>query len=81
MEIRNIINTLVLNGPVFFFCIAALLGIRFGSEEEGGAGISYKLYMSILLLMGTLLFLRDFESSGLYNKRGPAIGHSFYLYG
>lgn len=69
MEIRNIINTLVLNGPVFFFCIAALLGIRFGSEEEGGAGISYKLYMSILLLMGTLLFLRDFLNRRVFTIR------------
>ena len=40
MEKKNIINTIVLNGPLFFFCTAALLGIRFGGEDEGGAGIS-----------------------------------------
>lgn len=69
MDYKNIINTLVLNGPLFFFCFAALLGIRFGSEEEGGAGISYKLYMSILLLLGSLVFLRDFWNRRVYNIR------------
>lgn len=69
MEIKNIINTWVLNGPLFFFCFAALLGIRFGSEEEGGAGMSYKLYMSTLLLMGTLLFLRDFLNRRVFTLK------------
>ena len=69
MEFKNIINTLVLNGPLFFFCFAALLGIRFGSEEEGGAGISYKLYMSILLLLGVFVFLRDFWNRRVFTLR------------
>ena len=69
MEHKNFINTLVLNGPLFFFCFAALLGIRFGSEEEGGAGISYKLYMSILLLLGVLVFLRDFWNRRVFTFR------------
>ena len=69
MDIKNIINTLVLNGPLFFFCFAALLGIRFGSEEEGGAGISYKLYMSILLLLGVFVFLRDFWNRRVFTLR------------
>lgn len=69
MEVRSFINTLVLNGPLFFFCFAALLGIRFGSEEEGGAGISYKLYMSVLLLMGTLLFVRDFLNRRVFTLK------------
>ena len=69
MDIKNIINTLVLNGPLFFFCFAALLGIRFGSEEEGGAGISYKLFMSVLLLLGTLVYVRDFLNRRVFTLR------------
>ena len=69
MEKKNIINTIVLNGPLFFFCTAALLGIRFGGEDEGGAGILYKIYMSFLLLLGTLFFLRDFLNRRVFTLR------------
>lgn len=62
METRNIINTFVLNGPLFYFSIAPLIGAK--TTEEEGAGIQYKVLMALLLVVGLYYFLR-----GLYNRR------------
>lgn len=58
-EIRNIINILVLNGPLIFSSAAALMGMRF--EREEGAGISYKIFMALLFVLGTLPVLKKFH--------------------
>lgn len=61
-EKDNIINVLVLNGPLVFFSFSALLGLRYSRED--GAGLGYKAYMIFLLLLGVSVYARN-----LINRR------------
>ena len=56
MKKETIINTLVLNGPLIYFSAFALLGYR--ADPEEGAGITYKIYMVAIFLLGVFLWVR-----------------------
>lgn len=56
MKKETIINTVILNGPLFYFSACALLGIR--PDPEEGMGIMYKIYLVSLLLMGFFLWIK-----------------------
>lgn len=56
IKLSSLIYVIVLNGPLFYFSICALLGIRFDTEE--GAGIIYKIYMVSLLFLGGFMWIR-----------------------
>lgn len=58
-EKRNIINIMVLNGPLIFSSTTALMGMRF--EREEGAGSGYKIFMAFLFLLGTFPALKKFR--------------------
>lgn len=65
-EKRNFINILVLNGPLIFNSAAALMGMRF--EKEEGAGVSYKIFMALLFVIGVLPILKKFHGLKCDNK-------------
>lgn len=55
-EIKNLTNLLILNGPMIFMSLTALMGMRFDREE--GAGGVYKAYMVMLFIFGVLPILK-----------------------
>ncbi len=61
---KELINIFVLNGPLLYFSISAILGFR--ADPESGAGISYKIYMVSLLLIGLYSWWRGFVQRGEY---------------
>lgn len=63
---KNLINTLVLNGPLIFFSITALMGMRFSPEE--GAGLLYKIYMAVLFVIGVNPIIKKFIKNQFENK-------------
>lgn len=58
-ESRNVINIMVLNGPLIFRSTTALMGMRFEAEE--GAGLGYKIFMALLFVMGSLPIVNKFR--------------------
>lgn len=76
MKKETIINTLVLNGPLIYFSIFALLGYR--ADPEEGAGITYKIYMVTILLLGFFLWFKGFVK-GRNRRMLPLIILSLYI--
>lgn len=65
-ERKIVVNTLVLNGPLIFFSVTALMGMRFSKEE--GAGSLYKIYMAILFVLGVYPLFNRFIKNQLQTK-------------
>lgn len=53
-ERTNLLNTIILNGPMFYMSLAALMGVRFTYSE--GAGPAYKIFMVFIFLLGIMPF-------------------------
>ena len=78
MRKETIINTLVLNGPLIYFSVFALLGYR--ADPEEGAGITYKIYMAFILILGVFLWFRGvLRNKNKLNKAFPLFVLLIYI--
>lgn len=59
---KDLVNTIILNGPLFYMTTSAFVGVSYSEKE--GAGPLYKVYMGLLFILGIYPFLQK----GLKNQ-------------
>ena len=67
MNKKSLIETVVLNGPLFYMSATALMGKSINMEE--GAGMSYIIFMGLLFLLGTFSFIKNIFVSKKISKK------------
>lgn len=60
MKYKDLRNTLVINGSLIFFCTSAIMGVRW---SEDGAGLPFKIYSVLILLIGVSSLRSSFKQN------------------
>ena len=63
---KSFVETIILNGPLFYMSTTVILGAHYRDEE--GAGLLYKFYMGLLFILGFYPILKKIYYNKLTNK-------------